>query len=83
MDVDHSGLKSFNSKLFDAIPHGFFTRIGGYSKGIYKGLNCGRGSADKASNVEANRQAVTNYFGKNYLLESKKQIFQQIQIQLH
>ena len=64
MDVDHSGLKSFNSKLFDAIPHGFFTRFGGYSKGIYKGLNCGRGSADKASNVEANRQAVTNYFGK-------------------
>ena len=65
MDMDHSGLKSFDSELFDAIPHGFFTRIGGYSKGIYKGLNCGRGSADKAANVEANRQAVTNYFGRS------------------
>ena len=27
--------------------HGFFNRIGGKSKGIYKSLNCGIGSKDK------------------------------------
>ena len=28
------------------IKHGFFTRLGGVSKGIYQGLNCGLGSDD-------------------------------------
>ena len=29
------------------IKHCFFNRLGGKSKGIYKSLNCGRGSLDK------------------------------------
>ena len=32
---------------FKNIRHGFFNRNGGASKGIYKSLNCGRGSNDK------------------------------------
>ncbi len=43
----------------DALPgvrHGFFTRTGGVSSGIYASLNCGPGSADRADNVAMNRQ---------------------------
>ena len=40
------------------ILHGFFTRIGGASKGIYKSLNCGLGSDDKYENVIENRKRV-------------------------
>ena len=29
-------------------PHGFFTRLGGVSTGIYESLNTGRGSDDAA-----------------------------------
>ena len=29
------------------ISHGFFNKLGGYSDGIYKSLNCGKGSRDK------------------------------------
>ena len=38
------------------ISHGFFTREGGVSTGIYAGLNCGFGSADTASAVAENRR---------------------------
>ena len=34
-------------KKFKNIKHCFFSRKGGFSKGIYKSLNCGRGSKDK------------------------------------
>lgn len=37
------------------IRHAFFTRGGGGSDGIYRGLNCGFGSADDAEIVRANR----------------------------
>ena len=38
----------FSKKLknFKKIKHCFFSRKGGFSKGIYKGLNCGQGSKD-------------------------------------
>ena len=42
----------------DAITHGFFTRIGGASSGIYQGLNVGLGSDDERSIVLENRQRV-------------------------
>jgi YfiH family protein len=35
--------------------HGFFTRKGGVSTGIYESLNCGLGSQDAAENVLTNR----------------------------
>ncbi len=37
------------------IRHGFFTREGGVSAGIYESLNCGPGSADDARSVAENR----------------------------
>lgn len=39
-----------------ATSHGFFTRAGGVSEGIYQGLNCGPGSSDDPENVAKNRQ---------------------------
>lgn len=41
-----------------AFRHGFFTRTGGASKGIYAGLNCGLGSSDLSSAVHINRAWV-------------------------
>ena len=38
--------------------HGFFTRKGGASSGVFKGLNCGLGSSDQAEVVKINRARV-------------------------
>ncbi len=38
--------------------HGFFTRRGGASSGIFKGLNCGHGSSDQKDAVATNRARV-------------------------
>ena len=40
------------------IRHGFFTREGGVSRGLYSGLNCGMGSRDDSTNVIENRARV-------------------------
>ncbi len=45
------------------ISHGFFTRQGGCSTGLYKSLNCGPGSDDKPKNVERNRQNICASLG--------------------
>jgi YfiH family protein len=45
----------------DALPgtrHGFFTRKGGASSGIFAGLNCGTGSSDLSDAVAINRARV-------------------------
>jgi len=38
--------------------HGFFTRRGGASSGVFEGLNCGTGSTDQAEAVKINRSRV-------------------------
>jgi len=43
--------------------HGFFTRIGGLSQGIYASLNCGWGSDDSLSDVMTNRALVIQALG--------------------
>ena len=43
--------------------HGFFTRQGGVSSGIYASLNCGPGSRDDAANVVENRARVAELLG--------------------
>ena len=43
--------------------HGFFTRKGGVSKGLYAGLNCGAGSNDDPAAVAANRALVAGEMG--------------------
>ena len=43
--------------------HGFFTRKGGASSGIFAGLNCGTGSTDQAEIVAINRGRVAEAMG--------------------
>jgi YfiH family protein len=45
------------------IRHGYFTRQGGVSDGIYRGLNVGLGSNDARPAVEENRRRVAAWFG--------------------
>jgi purine-nucleoside/S-methyl-5'-thioadenosine phosphorylase / adenosine deaminase len=45
------------------IAHGFFTREGGRSTGIYRGLNVGLGSRDDAQTVRANRDLALARLG--------------------
>ena len=40
------------------ISHGFFNKLGGYSNGIYKSLNCGTGSKDNKININKNLKKV-------------------------
>ena len=46
-------------KRFNNIEHCFFSRKGGFSKGIYNSLNCGRGSKDNQKNVFKNLSLVS------------------------
>ena len=46
-------------KNIHKIKHCFFSRKRGFSKGIYKGLNCGRGSSDKKKNIHKNLKFVS------------------------
>lgn len=43
--------------------HGFFTRKGGASSGIFAGLNCGAGSSDLSEMVAINRTRVAEAMG--------------------
>ncbi|WP_343312441.1 peptidoglycan editing factor PgeF [Brucella sp. BE17] len=45
------------------IAHGFFTRRGGVSEGIYAGLNVGAGSNDAPEKVTENRRRVADFLG--------------------
>jgi YfiH family protein len=45
------------------VNHGFFTRLGGASSGVFSGLNCGEGSSDQAEIVAINRARVANAMG--------------------
>jgi len=48
--------------------HGFFTRLGGVSRGLYASLNCGPGSGDDAAAVVQNRGRVQSHLGARALL---------------
>ncbi|PUB18757.1 peptidoglycan editing factor PgeF [Yoonia sediminilitoris] len=47
----------------DGTPHGFFTRAGGASSGVFAGLNCGYGSSDQHDIVSINRGRVATAMG--------------------
>ena len=47
----------------DGIAHGFFTREGGHSTGIFASLNCGLGSSDDLVLVKQNRALVASSLG--------------------
>jgi polyphenol oxidase len=46
-----------------SIAHGFFTRGGGHSTGIFASLNCGLGSGDDLDLVKMNRDVVARALG--------------------
>tara|TARA_Y100000389_G_C17276244_1_gene420559 strand:- start:60 stop:812 length:753 start_codon:yes stop_codon:yes gene_type:complete len=51
----------YSKKLrkFKSIKHCFFSRKNGFSKDLYKSLNCGRGSKDKKKNIIKNLNFVS------------------------
>ncbi len=68
-------LEFLKSDLLASANHGFFTRKGGVSTGVYDSLNCGLGSNDDQSLVHENRTRVCRAFGRNVLqLRSVHQI---------
>lgn len=56
--IEAPGLSSIN-----AVRHGFFTREGGVSQGIYGSLNTGYGSDDDAGKVKENRHRIAAHLG--------------------
>ena len=52
-----------STRTGNTVKHGYFTRAGGVSEGIYRGLNVGLGSNDERSRVEENRARVSAWFG--------------------
>lgn len=56
-------LEILTSDLLAGARHGFFTRRGGASSGVYHGLNCGPGSRDQAEAVRLNRARVAVALG--------------------
>tara|TARA_B100000963_G_C22569820_1_gene645531 strand:+ start:180 stop:932 length:753 start_codon:yes stop_codon:yes gene_type:complete len=52
-------------KKFNEIKHCFFSRKGGYSKGLYKSLNCGKGSKDNKRNIIKNLSFVSKKMNIN------------------
>ncbi len=52
--LDHSGIR-----------HGFFTREGGVSGGVYASLNAGYGSDDARDAVRENRRRISSHLGAN------------------
>lgn len=60
-------LQPIRSDLLDGISHGFFTRAGGVSEGIYAGLNGGQGSKDTTEAVTENRKRITEHLDAEHL----------------
>jgi YfiH family protein len=56
------------------LAHGFFTRAGGVSTGIYESLNCGSGSRDDGQAVHENRARVAHALGQEIELVTQSQI---------
>jgi YfiH family protein len=56
-------LKRIESPNLPNVNHGFYTRLGGASSGIFHGLNCGIGSSDQSEIVKINRARVAQDMG--------------------
>ena len=55
----------YSKKLrkFNELKHCFFSRKGGFSKGLYKSLNCGKGSKDNKKIINKNINYVSKKIG--------------------
>ena len=60
-------LEILRSDILGDVQHGFFTRKGGASSGIFRGLNCGTGSSDQSDIVRINRARVAEAMGVDAL----------------
>jgi YfiH family protein len=49
--------------VLDGVRHGFFTREGGVSSGLFEGLNTGIGSSDDPAAVAENRRRIAEVMG--------------------
>jgi len=56
-------LEIITSDALAPLRHGFFTRRGGASSGVFHGLNCGRGSSDQSDVVAINRARAAAAMG--------------------
>ncbi|WP_410217297.1 peptidoglycan editing factor PgeF [Paracoccus sp. (in: a-proteobacteria)] len=59
----HTTLEILTHPLLSQVRHGFFTRKGGASSGLFAGLNCGRRSSDQSEMVRVNRTRVAKAMG--------------------
>jgi hypothetical protein len=62
-------LEPFTADCLSILPgirHGFFTRQGGVSSGLYRSLNCGAGSNDDRVLVIENRSRVAQHLGSSH-----------------
>jgi len=60
---DKMRVQAPNLAEIEGVAHGFFTRLGGVSEGLYASLNCGPGSRDAAANVTENRGRIATLLG--------------------
>lgn len=58
-----TALEILTHPLLAPVRHGFFTRRGGASSGLFSGLNCGFGSSDQGEIVAINRGRVADAIG--------------------
>ncbi|MGI6851966.1 peptidoglycan editing factor PgeF [Mesorhizobium sp. 1B3] len=63
MQLDPVRSSLLDQAAASGIRHGFFTRAGGVSDGIYRGLNTGIGSNDDPQKVRENRHRVAEWMG--------------------
>ena len=56
-------IEKITSSRLSPLAHGFFTRKGGVSEGVYEGLNCGTGSCDDRGAVIENKARVAQDLG--------------------
>ena len=63
MSARHLPLEPLRADALSGIAHGFFTRRGGASSGVFAGLNCGLGSSDQSEIVALNRARVAQEMG--------------------
>lgn len=60
---DKLSFKAPNLADLAGVEHGFFTRLGGVSEGMYATLNCGTGSRDAPASVSENRARAAKLLG--------------------
>jgi len=51
------------SPLLSGVRHGFFTRLGGVSSGVFSALNCGYGSPEDHEIIRQNRALIAAHIG--------------------